>query len=103
MIGGFSRESTSSGSIGKVLIGILPGWAVSLPIALLLRGFLKDSGAFVLPPVPFIVVSMIATLVLLVIGRSVYILSVGSTSDEEYKSAGFLEVFKMVGTLIKRW
>jgi len=72
---------------------------VSLPLALCLRGLLKDG----IPPVPFIIVSMISTFVLLTIGRSLYILSVGSTSDEEYKSAGFFEVFKMVGTLIKRW
>lgn len=107
LIGSYSRQSTSS--LQKIFIGILPGWAASLPIALLLRGLLKGSGdggggaILVVPPVPFIIVSMIATFVLLTIGRCLFILSVGSTSDEEYKSAGFFEVFKMVGTLIKRW
>ena len=107
MIGSYSRQSTSS--LQKIFIGILPGWAVSLPIALILRGLLKGSSGdgggaiLVVPPIPFIIVSMTATFVLLTIGRCLFILSVGSTSDEEYKSAGFFEVFKMVGTLIKRW
>lgn len=28
---------------------------------------------------------------------------IGSTTDDEYKSAGFLEVFQMIKTLIRRW
>lgn len=95
--GSFSRAATSSkGGIPK---GIILGWGAAMPVAIAFRGLLKGA----VPPTPFIVVSLISTLALLSAYRFVYVYLVGSTSDEETKSAGALEVFKMVGSLIKRW
>ena len=68
-------------------------------MALSIRGLLKGA----IPPTPFIIVSLISTYVLLCLWRFSYVVLVGETSDKEYKTAGFLEVFKMVGTLMKRW
>jgi hypothetical protein len=64
-----------------------------------MRGISKG----VVPPTPFILVSLVATFTLLFLGRALYVLSFGNTSDDEYRSAGFFEVFKMVGSLVKRW
>lgn len=96
-LGSYSRAATSSKS--GVAIGILPGWGVCIPLALALRGFLKGT----IPPTPFIIVSLVSTFVFLCIWRFVYISFTGETSDGEYKQAGYFEVFKMIGTLLKRW
>jgi len=95
--GTFSRQSTSSKA--NIPKGIVLGWAVSVPLALALRGLLKGA----IPPTPFIVVSLVSTFALLSFYRFAYISLVGATSDDETKSAGALEVFKMIGTLIRRW
>lgn len=95
--GAFSREATESKA--AVPSKIIAGWAASVPVALAIRGVIKGY----IPPTPFIVVSLIATYVSLVLWRLLYVLAFGETSNSEYRQAGFLEVFKMVGTLIKRW
>ena len=97
LMGSYSREATKTK--GAIPSGLLLGWATSIPVALGFRGLLKGS----VPPTPFIVVSLVSTLLSLCIFRYMYISLVGSTSDDETKDAGFLEVFKMVGSLIKRW
>ena len=96
-LGSFSRGATSSK--GGAPVGLLGGWVVSMPLALGLRGLYKGE----IPPTPFIIVSMVATLVVLSIWRVLFVSLNGGTSDKEYKSAGLFEVFKMVGTLVKRW
>lgn len=96
-LGAYTRKATASQT--QLASGLLLSWAVSMPVALAVRGALKGA----VPPVPFIGVSMVATFALLYLWRTLYIKAFGNTSDDEYKSAGFMEVFKMVGTLIKRW
>lgn len=97
LLGTYSREATSSK--GGIPVKIAPGWLVSVALALAIRGTLKGA----IPPTPFIVVSMVSTFGLLSAYRYLYISLVGETSDDEKRSAGALEVFKMVGSLIKRW
>ena len=96
-LGAFSRSATSSK--GGAVVGLLGGWAVSMPVALAVRGAIKGE----VPPTPFIAVSMVATLAFLAAWRVLFVSLVGETSDKEYKSAGAFEVFKMIGTLVKRW
>ena len=96
-LGSFSRDATSTK--GGAPVGLLAGWVVSMPLALSLRGLYKGE----IPPTPFIIVSMIATLAILSIWRVLFVTLNGGTSDKEFKSAGLFEVFKMVGTLVKRW
>lgn len=93
----YSRDATKTRN--GVFVGILPAWICSIPAAIGIRGLIKGS----IPPTPFIIVSLISTFVLISLCRYVFISAVGSTSDKEYKDAGFLEVFKMVGTLMRRW
>lgn len=95
--GAFSREATASkAGIPK---GIALGWGLAIPLAIALRGIAKGS----VPPTPFILVSMAATLALLSLYRFIHVSLLGETSDSETRAAGSLEVFKMVGSLIKRW
>lgn len=95
--GAYNRTATSNqASIGS---GLFLPWLISIPSALALRGLSKG----IVPPIPFMVVSMIATFALLYGWRTVYIKLFGESSDAEYKDAGVFEVFKMVGTLVKRW
>lgn len=96
-LGAYTRQATASQ--GEVAAGLLPAWIVGISTGLALRGFLKGD----IPPTPFILVSFAATFTLLFLWRCLFIAAFGETSDGEYKKAGFLEVFKMVGTLIKRW
>jgi hypothetical protein len=96
-LGAFSRGATSSK--GGAAVGLLGGWAVSMPVALAVRGAIKGE----IPPTPFIVVSLVATLAFLTVWRVLFVSLVGETSDKEYKSAGAFEVFKMIGTLVRRW
>jgi len=97
-LGSYSRAATASQS--QIAIGLAPGWLLGISSGLVIRGALK--GDFP-PPTPFIAVSLTATFVLLYLWRSLYIAAFGETSDGEYRKAGFLEIFKMVGTLLKRW
>jgi len=97
-LGSYSRSATAS--VSDIAPGLLAGWAVSVPLGLGIRGVLKG---LVVPPTPFILVTLVATFTLLFSWRFLFVKAFGSTSDDEYKSAGFFEVFKMVGTLIKRW
>jgi len=96
--GAYSRAATASRGLA-IPKGILLGWAAALPLALGLRGLLKSA----VPPTPFIIVSLVATFSLLSVYRLAYVYLFGVTSDEETKSAGAFEVFKMLGSLIKRW
>lgn len=96
-LGAYSREATASRV--KVLTGVLYGWVFSMPAALAIRGYIKDY----MPSISFIIVSMVATFTLLSAWRLLYIAAIGETSEDEYRKAGFLEVFKMVSTLIRRW
>lgn len=96
-LGAFNRNATAS--MGQVPVSLLPGWGVAMIGALSLRGFLKGA----VPPTPFIIVSLVATFVLLATWRCLYIGLFGSTSDDEYRKSGAFEIFRMVGTLVKRW
>lgn len=97
-LGAYSREATSSQGV-KVATGILPGWVLTLASAFLVRYYEKGYP----PPTPFMIVSAAATFALLFGWRSLYIVAVGATTDDDQKKAGFFEVFKMVSTLIRRW
>lgn len=97
-LGAYTREATAKQGI-KIVLGILPAWIVSVPSALAIRGYIKDY----IPPTPFIIVSFVATFALLFLWRTLYVSATGETTDDEYRKAGFLEVFKMVATLVRRW
>jgi hypothetical protein len=96
-VGAYTRKATASYS--AVFTSLLPGWFLGISSGLIFRGFLKGY----IPPTPFIIVSLISTFVLLLLWRTFYVFLLGNTSDEEYRQAGVLEVFKMITTLVRRW
>ena len=96
-LGSFSREATSSKS--NVPKGLFLGWLVSVPVALAATEIFRD----VKSPITDLAIVQFLVLVVLGIWRLLYISLIGETSEEEYKSAGFFEVFKMIKTLVKRW
>jgi len=97
LLGAYSRDATSSRN--KVFVGILPAWIVTIPLALCLRGVIKGA----VPPTPFIIVSLVSTYVILSAWRYLYVRLNGETSDKGDRQAGVFEIFKMVGTLMRRW
>lgn len=97
LLGAYSRTSTAK--LSSIPLRLMAPWAVSIPAALAIRGLVRQA----VPPTPFIIVSLVSTLLLLSLSRAVYISLVGETSDEEYRQAGSLEIFKMIGSLMKRW
>ena len=97
LLGAYTRDATAK--LSQIPLQLALPWAVATPAALALRGALRGTS----PPIPFIVVSMVATFALLSIGRFAYISLTGETSDDEYRKAGSLEIFKMIGALLRRW
>ena len=96
-LGSFSKDATASR--GSAAFQILPAWAASMPVAICIRGLLKGS----VPPTPFIIVSMVSTGVILALWRAIFVYLFGETGDSEYRKGGALEVFKMIGALVRRW
>jgi hypothetical protein len=88
-LGAFSRNATSSKL--SAFTGIIPGWIVSVPIGLGIRGLIRHT----VPPTPFIIVSMIATLLILSSWRFLYVILFGETTDKEYRKAGVFEVYNL--------
>jgi Protein of unknown function (DUF3054) len=58
-------------SVNDVVLQTVRGWIVAVPIGIALRGIIKGY----VPPTPFIVVTMVATLVILCLARVVYSLA----------------------------
>jgi hypothetical protein len=96
-LGAYTLEAT--GTKGSVIPRLLPSWAVCVPVAIALRAVWKGE----VPPTPFVLVSLASTLVILSVGRIGYVLLLGETTNEEYRSGGLLETFKMITTLVRRW
>jgi Protein of unknown function (DUF3054) len=55
-------------SLQESLVQIVPGWAIAVPLGCILRGIIKGY----IPPLGFVVVTLIATLMLLGLGRVLY-------------------------------
>lgn len=96
-LGAYSRQATSS--ISAIPLGVAPSLAVGTISGLAMRGAIKGY----VPPVVFSVLAFVFPFVLICISRVTYLKLFGATSDEKEKDAGALEVFKMIGTLIRRW
>ena len=96
-LGSFTREATSSK--GNVPRGLVLGWTIAIPVAIVL----SESFKVVKTPVETLIFTQISVFACLGIWRLIYILLIGETSENEYKSAGFFEVFKMIKSLVKRW
>ena len=96
-LGAFTREATSSKD--GVPKGIFLGWIITVPLAIAISEFFME----IKSPTTTLVFTQISVFAVLGIWRLMYISLIGETSEKEYKSAGFFEVFKMIKSLVKRW
>ena len=98
-LGTYSRQATSA--ISAIPLAVIPSVLISTIGGMCIRSLIK--GYF--PPIIFGVITLVTTSVLIMSWRALYVKLNGGTNDNinENKDAGVFEVFKMVGTLIKRW
>jgi len=68
LTGVYDENSSGGNLIQDTLIQTAKGWALAIPLGCVLRGVLKGYA----PPVPFVIVTMIATLVVLTVARLGY-------------------------------
>eukprot|EP00980_Cylindrotheca_fusiformis_P014340 scaffold3827_cov179-Cylindrotheca_fusiformis.AAC.4 len=66
LLGCYSPGATAD--IKSAIVQTGKGWIVAVPIGCVLRGAIKGY----VPPLPFVIVTLIATLVVLSVGRSAY-------------------------------
>ena len=66
LLGCYGPGATSD--VRSAVFGTAKGWAVAVPLGCILRGVIKGY----VPPVSFVVVTLIATLVILSCGRAAY-------------------------------
>jgi len=99
LLGAYTPEA--SRSTGNAVKTVLKAWALAVPGGLVGRGLLKGE----VPPVPFMAVTMVTTLVLLTAWRVAVVAVAGGEVEggEGNKRSGLFDVFKMVTTLIGRW
>ena len=66
LLGTFTPDATRD--ISAATVQTAKGWSVAIPLGCILRGISKGY----LPPVPFVIVTLLSTLVLLTVGRILY-------------------------------
>jgi len=66
LVGSYTPEATRD--VKSAVIQASKGWALAIPMGCVLRGVIKGY----VPPLPFVVVTLIATLVILSLGRAGY-------------------------------
>jgi adenylate kinase len=96
LLGVYKRSATAN--VREALRTTFVAWSVSIPTGLAMRGLVQHK----IPPYPFIVVSLISTLVILSGWRVAYVRLRG-TETENMRRGGILDGFKMVTTLLRRW
>jgi hypothetical protein len=65
-LGCFTPSATAD--LKQAVTTAAKGWIVAVPLGCLLRGVIKGY----VPPVPFVIVTLVATLILLSVGRAAY-------------------------------
>lgn len=63
-----TSSNDKNGAIQSSIMQTAKGWIVAIPIGCAIRGIIKGY----VPPVPFVIVTMIATAILLIVSRLVY-------------------------------
>ena len=66
LVGSYTPEATRD--VKSAVIQTAKGWALAVPMGCLLRGVIKGY----VPPIPFVIVTLISTLVILSAGRAGY-------------------------------
>ncbi len=97
LMGAYMRNSTDDAT--RAVVTVLPAWALSIPAGLGLRALVTRHP----PPAPFIIVSFIATAVVLCGWRVGYAKLFGGGKNDGDRRGNLIDGFKMVTTLLRRW
>lgn len=94
-------DDARSKEVGTAAGAAAKAWIIAMPVALLIRSLFKGE----LPPQPFVIVSMVATGVLLIGWRSAAAAFLPSTTQMggANRKGGPLEFLKLLSGLITRW
>ncbi|KAK3241527.1 hypothetical protein CYMTET_48713 [Cymbomonas tetramitiformis] len=95
-------DDARSKEVGTAAGAAAKAWIVAVPVSLLIRSVFKGE----LPPQPFVIVSMVATGVLLIGWRSAaaaLLPSTTQTTGGADRKGGPLEFLKLLSGLITRW
>jgi len=96
LAGAYTRQAILSQ--GDSLKKVVPAWLAAAPAGIALRALYKGE----VPPTPFIVVTMLTTLVIMASWRALYI-QINGDPDAEFRKGGIFDGFRMLTTLIQRW
>ncbi|KAI4998175.1 hypothetical protein ZWY2020_053517 [Hordeum vulgare] len=102
LLGGFGDDANGRNGVGKAVTVAAKSWAVGIPLGIAIRSV--SSGH--IPQVPFILVAMGSTGVLLTAWRALasQVLSAGqSKKDDVYKKGNPFELFELLTSLVRRW
>ena len=99
-LGGYGKDA-QSGNVGKAVGAAAKSWVAAIPVALVVRSVLRGY----VPDKSFIIVSFVATAVLLLGARAVQAGTMtDDTSDRKKKKKGNpFEFISLLTSLVKRW
>lgn len=96
LLGAYTREATMN--VPSALKFFVRSWALAVPLGIGLRGVLTDH----VPPALFAVITLASTFVITGSWRVLYVKVRGDETDEA-RRGGFIDGFRMVTTLLRRW
>ncbi|ERN18540.1 uncharacterized protein LOC18446906 isoform X2 [Amborella trichopoda] len=101
-LGGYGPDGKGANGLGKAVIAATKSWAAGIPLGLVIRA--ATSGH--IPPLPFILVSMGSTAVLLIGWRAMLNALVPfdlNKKNEVYRRGNPFELFELLTSLVRRW
>lgn len=102
LLGGFGHDGKGRNGVGKAVAVAAKSWVVGIPLGLAIRAVTSGH----IPPIPFILVAMGSTGVLLTAWRALVsqLLSTGqSQQDDVYRRGSPFELFELLTSLVRRW
>ncbi|KAG9440646.1 hypothetical protein H6P81_020811 [Aristolochia fimbriata] len=101
-LGGYGEDGRGMNGLTQGVIAAAKSWAVGIPLGVLIRS--ATSGH--IPPLPFIVVSMGSTAVLLIGWRGLLCALLSkdeSKKSDVYRRGNPFELFELLTSLVRRW
>lgn len=103
-LGDYFPDKESPKGVGASALSGAKTWAVGVPLGIAIRSFSKGE----LPPLPFVVVSMVSTLVLVVGWRVLFASTLGKQeangkSRNGNRQGNPFEFFQLLTSLVRRW
>uniref|UniRef100_A0A453H9U3 Uncharacterized protein n=1 Tax=Aegilops tauschii subsp. strangulata TaxID=200361 RepID=A0A453H9U3_AEGTS len=102
LLGGFGDDAKGSNGVGNAVTVAAKSWAVGIPLGIAIRSVTAGH----IPQIPFVLVAMGSTGVLLTAWRALIsqVLSAGqSKKDDVYRKGNPFELFELLTSLVRRW